>query len=207
MVQQIPLGSFFGLKDSQRGGIKYSITIARLLQDEKPEIAGLYLQGHTLDDLARRYSLETEYSVSESTATNAVRIALRGYDGELSDVISAEPFIGLLSVNQYDGIARSHQVQSGRRAKRKNSGIHGLTTGQQREANQSALIAQGKTPWGDDELEIAYALSQDPEYRTKTGTQLNGKRIAHEINRKFHGGKPVRNSRSALKAAKRYVEK
>lgn len=64
-------------------------------------------------------------------------------------------------------------------------------------ASDRALIAQGKTPFTDEEEEFIQELAEDPRYRR--GERVNAAGITEEVNRKFHGGKQVRTARGVTK--------
>ena len=79
-------------------------------------------------------------------------------------------------------------------------GIHGLTIEQRREYGRKSAIARGFDQWVPaeeteehykfSEVEIAFMLSQCPEYRI--GKHVSNAKIADELNRLFHNQESVR---------------
>ncbi|MBI3443184.1 hypothetical protein HY008_00780 [Candidatus Woesebacteria bacterium] len=66
-----------------------------------------------------------------------------------------------------------------------------------------SVLDRGLTPWATEELELAYTLSQDPDYQRRNLLQRvtpNYELIAENLNRMYHDGKQVRIPRSVKQA-------
>jgi general stress protein YciG len=62
---------------------------------------------------------------------------------------------------------------------------------------QASAKSKGLVPFGEDELNDAYQLSQLPEYQKREyqKNRINNELLAQELNRKYHEGKPIRTNR------------
>lgn len=70
------------------------------------------------------------------------------------------------------------------------TGIHGLTKEKRKENITKALRTQGKTPWSEEEVKMAYDLSQENYFRR--GRLVKNIRIAQALNGYYHSGNEVR---------------
>ena len=108
------------------------------------------------------------------------------------------------------GITKERKIEIGRRNYESKVGCHAQTHEQfvksGKKAGLASAISRGIIPWSSEELEFAYNLSQDPNYRGGIyiqGNRINNKLIAGRINEVYHEGKPIRNSRSVYSGLKR----
>ena len=70
------------------------------------------------------------------------------------------------------------------------------------EASRKGNIAQGNTPWSDEEKEFAYMLSQEQEYQR--GSRVNNELIAFALNMEYHDCKEVRSTKAVQVKLTRY---
>ena len=179
-----------------------------------------------------RENLNCQNSLSEYFPCGEVK--LQGYNRNVSFSETGE-YSGLISKDEYLSLVQQHNSQSttewnkqmqergmgvtaitreqrqaiGRRSGLKQFenkiGIHAQTTEERRNCNRKALIAQGKTPWEDNEMRYCYELSLQDGFR-RGATRTNWEDIAIIVNKEYHEGKEVRDNRSVAKAAKRWEE-
>lgn len=201
-----------------------SIELGRTLQQEHPEIADLYRRGCTLLKIDEDLDIQSEYSVSNNQAQSSIGCALRGHEGGFK--ISA--YEGLLSREEREQLGKEHKSEAclrlyeeekgihaltreerrengrigGGRTYERKKGIHALTPEQLAEASRKSMIVKGITPWSEDEKKEAYELSLLPEYRVSS--RIDPRRIAEELNKKYHGNCNVRRVNSVVTELYRY---
>jgi len=66
---------------------------------------------------------------------------------------------------------------------------------QRREATRKGIIARGRIPWSEEEIETICSKAQDPKYQ-EGETRIKTSLIAEELNRECHQNKNVRTSRT-----------
>jgi len=87
-----------------------------------------------------------------------------------------------------------HARKGGRKVYEEKLGIHGLTPEQRTENARKGIITKGLIPWAEEELTLAYELSQLPEYRH--GSKISNIKIAKELNRVMHDGEQIRSAKT-----------
>jgi len=117
------------LTKKQITAIKRSINLGRILQNDFPEIAGLYRKGTFLPQIAEILNIQIKYEVSENVANEGVRRAIVGYKGDSK----IENYIGLIPDKESKRIGIEHKVSTGRKLHKEKMGIHGKTTEQKKE--------------------------------------------------------------------------
>ena len=196
------------LSNEQFGAITRGIELGRTLQKEHPEIAVMYGY-YSQTDIPKMLDIQSEYGVSDNVARSGVHYAINGHE----EGFGIESYVGLITdEEELKRLEEGRKVQCGRKGGRKTYeerlGIHGRTAEQMsedgRKAGRKGAIAQGKTPWSDEEKEFAYLLSQEQEYQHPNGSNNPGKSnnelIAFALNIEYHGCKEVRSTQAvALK--------
>ena len=191
-IDVIPEGTFFSeLSDEQKIGIKNSILSAFEIQKTIPDLANDFINGSTLEQLVKRYDIESKLGCSSSTAINTVRIALVGYNGNLTFFEGEVPtFSGLIDKETYDNVVKERMVNSGKKNLLEKKGIHAQTIEDRKQLGRLAAESQGKTVFSDEEINFFKEKIADPEYQRKT--RINAKKLAGLLNQKFHEGREVR---------------
>ncbi len=170
-------------------------TTARLgkkIQKDFPHIAQDYREGKFASEIVEAYRIDNEYGVPKSKARKAVYQALRGYSGGLN----VEPYSGLIRKKELDRISKGHLRELGR------------TNGATRTL-RIANAARGVVLWTDEERSYALAISKLPTYRHSRPSYQgfpDNKRIADELNKRFHSSKPVRTRHAARVVIARFSE-
>jgi hypothetical protein len=184
--------------------IKRTISLARRLQKELPEIADLYRKGNYQPEIVNLLSICERYSVTESIARSAVGVALRGYS---DPVVQRRAFNGLLDESELCKLADDHKSQhaieqylegrgacnltpeqkgefgkiggkiAGELAKKNRHGICGLSTEQRRAIGKISGKKSGK---------IAYEQKRGVHALTHDQRVANGKLFGSKAGRKAY---------------------
>jgi len=202
-IDVIPEGTFFSeLSGEQKIGIKNSIISAFKIQETIPTLADDFIKGSTLEQLVKKYDLESKLNCSYSTAINTVRIALVGYGGNMTFLEGEVPtFSGLIDKETYDNIVKERMTNVGKKAFFEKKGIHAQTIDEQKELGRLLSESQGKTVFSDEEIDFLKIKITDPEYQRKS--RINAKKLSELLNQKFHGGREVRTPQSVKKISSR----
>ncbi len=218
------------LTQEQRRGIVGSVRVGYQLTTEHPQLADDYRSGMGVPDLVEKYQIKEQYNLKTHTAKNAIRYALKGYDGRYDGIkhalkIGIDSYPGLLEDNEEAReLGRLHRQDNARahnqRLKQEGKGFFGQTLEEKSEAGKKGgqisfenklgihartpeqmhkrgrdlAESQGKTIYGEEEIQYITELSQHPHY--KRGSRLNMSAIVEEVNRKFHRNQPVRTAKS-----------
>jgi hypothetical protein len=127
------------LNDLQVKAIRLSAGTGRDIHQKFPEIAGEYRSGWTAPKLVAKYGFDIRYGINRRTAISAVRHALCGYSGWLT-----EPYEGLISErSEQEQLALAHNRQTGIEASIRKIGIHSLTREQKAEAGRKGGLIRG----------------------------------------------------------------
>ena len=182
----------------QMTAIKMSADLGKRLQAEHPEIAGSYREGRFLREIVDMYDLNSKYGVNDGIAMQAIKYALRGYEG----IITGE-YSGLIEEDELRELCLKHKSRNGsaigenlysegrgifsltieqmlersalggsiggRRAFEKGKGIHGMTHDGHIEAGRRAQIARGRTPYSDDEKRFIYRALEESKFKYQSG--------------------------------------
>jgi len=212
-MNQTIIPGTFELEEEQVAAIKYSIQLGPTIQKLFPQIADNYRSGKSLNDLVEECKIRVLFPMSERTAQEAVRLALRGYHREIN-LFPDFDYNGLLNLEEYEMLAKNHHRESGRRLGEEigyksgqktfeaGTGVHKLEYIERHYGGQKGIVKQGNIPWSDEEILTIEELSRDTLYQRRS--EIHAQRIANEINNRFHYGRPVRNNRSVVKAYSRY---
>ena len=175
------------LTESQFKAIIRGNKLGRVLQTDLPdEIVDYFRKGMIAKQIVSKLGIEETYGVTENVAISAVYNALKGVD---SNRIS---YSGLMEREEYETLALTN-----------------------------AILAHGQVPWasakeiseivgkdhlysGRSEVEMAFDLSQRPEFRK--GTLVDATLIADYLNKTVHRGSPVRNPGTVSGALSVYRE-
>lgn len=186
----VPEGTFeAALSDPQIATIKKSIAFGLELQNLHPDLAEDYRSGLSLEAILKKHNLDT--------TKDAVRHALRGYDGRMKSFSDVAVYPGLISEEEYDAIAAGRHKESGQRQFEEGAGIHAQTKDEIREIGKSGALEQGSMPYEKVEMETIQELAGMPEYQRQS--RINAKMIAAELNRRLHKGEAVRTPRQVVK--------
>lgn len=83
-------------------------------------------------------------------------------------------------------------------------GLYAMTREELQKCSRKAALARGEVLWSKEEIQEAFLLSQQEEYRF--GSFADNEKIAKTINEKYHEGKPVRSASTVSSARKRYLK-
>ncbi|MCH7568640.1 MAG: hypothetical protein IIA87_04425 [Nanoarchaeota archaeon] len=113
----IEQGTFFAeLSDSQKAAIRFSLQLGMEVQKAFPDIAENYRNGMSHSKLVETHDIQGTFGVSKSTAMEAVRRAIVGYDGSIDIARDVPPYVGLITdSSELEKIAREHSVEAGKR--------------------------------------------------------------------------------------------
>ncbi|MDP3027569.1 MAG: hypothetical protein Q8N63_07735 [Nanoarchaeota archaeon] len=206
MNQTIIPGTFHELDSSQIGGIKSAIALGLEIQELFPRIAEDYRNGESISKITKKYHILEEFPfISEKTAQESVRYALKGASGEI-EFYSAF-YDGLLNSEDYDKLAREHHEESGERlglrhghnsgmkTLEEKTGVHALGYLDKHDAGQKGAAKQNKIPWSNEEIKKMFELRS---------RYMPYKIIADELNTLFHNKNSIRDENSSKKAFHRY---
>ena len=179
------------LRPEQLAAIKTGINLGRTLQKDHPKIANLYRQNRTLPKIAEELNIQEEYGVGYNVASNGVQKAISGHDGSFG----IDSYNGLMEEGEKIMISKKNVQEAFRnifkKSYREKTGIFGRTSKQHSEDGkkgaQRAAIARGFTLWTEDEISLAYQLSQQSAYKWGKGShegKTNIKRISKELIRR-----------------------
>ncbi len=202
----------------QYGGIRRAAEVGRIIRDSYAEVEDMFREGMSIREIAEQLDVQEKYGVSQSTANNSIRNALRGHDGRL-----VKAYVGLIDdLDEYRQISDEHRKSFGERNFSEGLGIHALshdakvangkrggTVSLERKVGVHAMspeevvlnvrqnqLARGNTLWNDDERSRAYELSLQEAYLYGVGSRHAGKPmlsvIAEVLNHEFHKGRPIR---------------
>lgn len=213
MNQTIVPGTFHELNDKQKAAIRYSLVLGLDIQKTFPTIAEDYRNGESLSEIVKKYDINNLFGIKKSTARQSVTYALRGYREDW-DMFPDIVYRGLLSIEEYNRLAREHHEESGERLGnqhghnsgmktfRDGTGVHALVYTEKHDVGQKGIVKQGHIPWSDEEILTLEELSQNPTYQRRS--RIHAQNIAEEINRIFHTRNSVRDNTSVKKAFNRY---
>ena len=186
------------LTDEQIRAIRLISELGLRLQRDLPEIVEDYRRGMFALEIVSKYDIISMYGITKNIAKEAVYRALRG---NIETRLGIKNYGGLLEEDEIEELRMKHFLRRGRIGARRilelGIGIHGRTSEQKNEDLRKATIGRGETPWEPEEIEFAYQLSQDPNYRLfgrYIQDKINSKLIAERINKKYHRGIKVRTS-------------
>ncbi|MEK6855809.1 MAG: hypothetical protein AABX66_01480 [Nanoarchaeota archaeon] len=121
------------LEPHQMAAIVRGVLDGRLIQTTLPEIAEAYRIGKTVDKIVEEYDIIHRFNIPTFTsARNAIKFALRGYDGEMSaEQLRDVMYPGLLDAIELERLGKEH-VSSGaskwsKENYRNGSGLFGIT--------------------------------------------------------------------------------
>jgi hypothetical protein len=190
--------------DKRVAGVLSSIKLGRRLQIEFPGIATVFRQSSSLAKVAEDFEIARTFGVSEGTAKDSIKRALRGYDGSWEGSYTL-PYEGLISQEEYAELAQQHHCESPtnrrgeyglkgvRTQEKRRTGLYGLTTQERIDASRSGVIALGRTPWSEEERQTVREESARLGH-CRGYTSI----VAEKVNQKYHGGKNVRTSIAIL---------
>ena len=172
--------------------IGLAAALGRRIQDDHPEVVGMYRSLVPLSTIVRRLRLMDDYGASWHVARNAVVYAIRGhhkgcglkcYDGLITDA------------DELSRITLAYRKLGGLKLKRQKKGIFNQSPEEQTEAGRKGATAIGGIVFTKREVEYALKLCSNPRFcyaegRPKGKPKL--KAIAQELNRRFHRGRAVR---------------
>jgi len=180
------------LTHDQIAAIIFTIALGKELQTNFPQLGSEYLGGKSTTKLVEELKLDEKYPLFNTpTLINAVRLAIKGYDGSYAPS-STEPYDGLIDPSLYRDLAHS---QGGKATRDKEVGMFAILAEERRRITQECHRKLGRTPWTDEEVEIIYELLDDPDYIRTTPPRYghpDREKISAEINRLIHDGKNVR---------------
>lgn len=204
------------LTNRQIAAMHINIELGMTLQQDHPEIAELYKKGYTLSKIVDKLNIMSDYNASSEVARVGVYCAIAGYDGKLG----IDSYNGLINSAERTRIGKEHIKKVGidlaKKMRKERKGIFTWTREQHSEAGKKggikggrrSVIARGFTLWTEDEISLAYQLSQQPEYQWSEGKykgKLNLKKITHELIKKGYSertpnavGRVIREERKSL---------
>ncbi len=205
----IPEGTFFYEGADNIAGIRGAIDIGKRIQESEDaeNIVRDFRSGDSLSDIVKKYNIRIP-SITFSTAKNAVRFALFGYDGNIEHAERFE-YDGLIGKTEYLNLVEDHTsengreiglrygVENGNNQLRNKTGIHSQSTEQNTRFGKEGVIAQGSRPYSEEEMELISELSKNPEFQRLS--RINAKKISEELNRVLHDGEVVRSPKQIKK--------
>ena len=230
--EQIPHGTFESISQEELNGMVFSVKIGRKLQVEYPTIADDYRSGLSINSIIERYNITEKYGIKIKTAENAVRYALRGYDGSISIteedvypglILDKDELLNIAHIHNVDaskkigermkgegrgifGMSKKEVAEAGKKSGNlqfKNGiGIHAQTIEEHREMGKKIAESQNKIVFSDEEIEFIRTKITDPDYQR--GTRINVKKIAELLNESFFDGCEVRTATSVKKICSRF---
>jgi hypothetical protein len=197
------------------GAIRRSAELGRTLQKEHPEIEIMYGY-YPLMEIVKRLDISLEYDVNKGVALAGVHKAIAGYN----EGLGIEGYVGLIPKEEREWLGREHKFNGGHKSHNEKKGIHKLTTKEKRaigyklhiekkgihgrspeqmredgiKGNRESMRVKGLIPWTNEEKELIYQLSLNPEYQN--GSRTNNLLITIELNKRCHEGEEIRNVKS-----------
>ena len=196
------------LSNEQFGAITRSIKLGRTLQKDHPEIAVIYGY-YSQRDIPEMLDIQSKYGVSDDIALTGVSKSILGHEGSFG----IESYVGLITDEEElkrlrEGRKVAGVLKGGQTTYEQGIGVHGRTAEQIIEASRKGNIAQGNTPWSDEEKEFNYLLSLESEYQHPKGDYSPGKPnnelIAFALNIEYHDCKEVRSTNAIGTQLSRY---
>mgnify|MGYP001576218157 FL=1 len=189
------------LTREQIAAMRRSIELGLQLQIDMPEIADDYRNGTSAEEIVNRYGIIKRYSsqpgeITMEIAKKSVYYELKGHDGGFGvpaykGLIPDEKERKRISgehrpiTSNDTEVRREFHAAGGRKTLELKVGIHGRTPEQRRNDHLKIIDAKGEVSW-DNQIEIAYTLSQNPEYQFQSGPykgRVNTRLIAKKLNR------------------------
>lgn len=130
--------------------------------------------------------------------------------GRINGINLAKLGLGCHGINSTTG--EKYSVEGGRKGGikggRKVAGLINQKTGLRFvvEGGIKGILAQGKTPWTEEEREHAYLLSLDSEYKYQKGKRIipDIKKIVEILNNTYHNSEDIRNVPAVRNTISRY---
>jgi hypothetical protein len=181
----IPPGTFFAMEPNQIAAMLHVERLGNQLATDHPELGTLYRDttvAFSARELGQRL-LPVEAAISvevvEAAVSYAVRLLLP--EAERRELTRMRRSIAMRDKWDFDSPEwREHcrQASVARHAK------HGVDV-------NAMLSARGLTAWTSEEKKFLWEVAHSDTYRSPNG-HADYSKIAHEINRRFHGGKEIR---------------
>lgn len=210
--------------DNQYLGLMLSLRLSVQMRSQAEEIATLYRAGVSQPEIAERLFSNIPY---KAIVVSAIRKVLYGYEkyGEIN------AYEGAIPKDELEILEREHRSRTGNKVYANKSGIHSQTRDERsingkiggRISGPKALVdrlgihslsaenrqhnlrlshlSRGITPWSEDEISLAYAYSQMPEYRR------DFEDLAERLNQEKHRGENIRDAGKLKSALARYRTK
>jgi len=159
--------------------IKLEVKWGYELQREHPEIVDDYRGGMTITEIVVKYNLTRRGNYVEESVRRALSL---GNDNENLGVVY-EP---LLSREESEEIAKEHKSDSAKKTNKK------LTKRRRRMISRAGIKALGYPTWTKREESWLRARKNDPVYKSKSGVNMNGRKLTRDYNEKFGRDRSVR---------------
>ena len=172
--------------------IKLSQRLARSIMAQHPGVADQYRSGRTYAEIARTIPGLAEAANSAAIAAGAVGYAVRGLIARDEQQRLLPEHLRASLARTVGGFGTEGAREFSRRAGRIRARKHGIDL-------DRLTRAKSYLPWSDEERESVLRLLLDPAYRHARGAgkgQPVYAELAEEINRRCHGGRPIRSSNS-----------
>lgn len=184
------------MEREQITAIKYAELAAPSITRELPQIAEDYRAGDTLPAIVQKYDIRDRFNfVSDMTAARSVRLALIEILGKEQVFDLGKKHREDCGKNQYNGGKGCHSLSIDEKRKicqsigrinySKGKACFGLDDGGKKQAIDKSLATRGLTPWSDEEIMYAFALSRLDRYRTNAGTEASRERISRKVSEQF----------------------
>lgn len=199
--EKIPPGTLFSITPQQSSAIELGIVLGEKLQGLFPEIADDYRRGNSASQIVKKHNLEKILGCNYKVALSSVFHAISGYDG-LFHILDIKPYEGLIKdQDEVKELAKKHNSEScrlvGKDMLENKKGIFSMTKKERYKASCQGAVGRGMKPYSKEEFAFIKKLAKDSSYLK--GKLLNVKKIANEVNEKFHNGVAVRLSKSITK--------
>ena len=142
-----------------------SLKIAQKLQEEHPEIAGMYLKGMTQPQIVEELKVDSKYLINKVVARSAVGAAIRGYSG--NEIY--RNFEGLLPESELERVSKEHVKNNGRMSLDDGKGLFSLN---QKKRLENASLG-GKKAYGEG-LGIHGLATSEKEKISREGVEARG---------------------------------
>lgn len=162
-----------------------------LIEDMGFLLVDFYIQGGTYGEAIDQFRILSKYGVSYRVAEGGIQKAISGHDGSLE----VRAYEGLIpDSEERDRLSREHKSSNGRKTFLDGIGAHSLTIEQKRQAgrkgyektlanmNDGDVLANGSVRWSDEEILLAYKLSENKRRHSE---------IVAELNNRFHTSRTV----------------
>lgn len=182
----------------------YIVKKALTLQKEMPSVA----HDWTVEDIFQKDIAERRCLVSflgiegkdpENTATSVVRVALYGVD----EIGHIKGFPGLVDRDLYVKVARRHRLMMLNERNRGPDGFSNIDKGVLGEISHKGVLARGRIPIGDEEMEFAYECAMSPEYAGRGG--VGWAKVSDELNGQFGNGRTKSSVKGMVDAYKKKI--